>query len=206
MSPVSAHDDGVRSAVPIGEGLPRVSVPFAVARRVPLPTLWANENLAAALGTMAVLRVCLSSLVDGGDGFPRHAYPTEGLASGPVVGDQSEEWGQCLGPAARLGAGELPDGLVLAAQTAAGYGAAGARPTLGKGRSRRDLLGCSRTGVWGRQTESKALIVVAAEEDGRGIGGIRMQRIPDASADSLMPFVKESIQPGSMVHTDGWWG
>ena len=30
---------------------------------------------------MAVLRVCLSSLVDGGDGFPRHAYPTEGLAS-----------------------------------------------------------------------------------------------------------------------------
>jgi len=33
-----------------------------------------------------------------------------------------------------------------------------------------------------------------------------MQRIPDASADSLMPFVKESIQPGSMVHTDGWWG
>jgi len=155
---------------------------------------------------MAVLRVCLSSLVDGGDGFPRHAYPTEGLASGPVVSDQSEEWGQCLGPAVRLGAGELPDGLVLAVQTAAGYGAAGARPTLGKGRSRRDLLGCSRTGVWGRQTESKALIVVAAEEDGRGIGGIRMQRIPDASADSLMPFVKESIQPGSMVHTDGWLG
>jgi transposase-like protein len=49
-------------------------------------------------------------------------------------------------------------------------------------------------------------VVVAAQEDGRGIGRIRMQRIADASAESLMPFVEESIQPGSVVHTDGWLG
>ena len=58
-------------------------------------------------------------------------------------------------------------------------------------------------GVRGRQTESKALIVVAAQEEGKGIGRIRMRRILDASAASLMPFVEDAIVPGSVVHTDG---
>ncbi len=61
-------------------------------------------------------------------------------------------------------------------------------------------------GVRGRQTESKALIVVAAQEDGNGIGRIRMRRIPDASAESLLPFVEQVIVAGSVVHTDGWLG
>src|SRR5467141_2533912 len=48
--------------------------------------------------------------------------------------------------------------------------------------------------------------VGAPEEEGRGIGRIRMRRIADASANRLMPFVEESIAPGSVVHTDGWLG
>jgi transposase-like protein len=67
-------------------------------------------------------------------------------------------------------------------------------------------LGGLEEGVRGRQTESKALIVVAAQEDGNRIGRIRMRRIPDASAQSLMPFVRDAIAPGSLVHTDGWQG
>jgi transposase-like protein len=67
-------------------------------------------------------------------------------------------------------------------------------------------LGGLEEGVRGRQTESKALIVVAAQEDGNGIGRIRMRRIPDASAESLMPFVQDAVAPGSVVHTDGWLG
>lgn len=67
-------------------------------------------------------------------------------------------------------------------------------------------LGGLEEGVRGRQTERKALIVVAAQEDGRGIGRIRMRRVPDASAESLVPFVKESVEPRSVVHTDGWLG
>jgi len=47
---------------------------------------------------------------------------------------------------------------------------------------------------------------VAAEEDGRGIGRIRLRHIRDASSSSLLPFVKDSIEPGSTVHTDGWLG
>lgn len=64
-------------------------------------------------------------------------------------------------------------------------------------------IGGLEEGVRGRQTEKKALIAVAAEEDGEGIGRIRMRRIPDATADSLQTFVEEAVAPGSLLHTDG---
>lgn len=61
-------------------------------------------------------------------------------------------------------------------------------------------------GTRGRQSGDKALIVVAAQEDGNGIGRIRMRAISSASADHLIPFVEEFIAPGSVIHTDGWLG
>ena len=67
-------------------------------------------------------------------------------------------------------------------------------------------LGGVEEGVRGRQTEAKALIAVAAEVDGVGIGRLRMATIPDASAESLMAFVGEAIKRGSVVPTDGWLG
>lgn len=67
-------------------------------------------------------------------------------------------------------------------------------------------LGGLEEGPRGRKLENKALIAVAAQEDGRGIGRMRMKRIRDASGESLLPFVKECIEPGSVVHTDGWLG
>jgi len=66
--------------------------------------------------------------------------------------------------------------------------------------------GSEEPNVRGRQIENKALIVIAAQEDGNGIGRIRMRQIPDASAESLMPFIEDAIEPGSVVHTDGWVG
>src|ERR1700693_3918352 len=48
--------------------------------------------------------------------------------------------------------------------------------------------GSEEENVRGRQTGNKALIVIAAQEDRDGVGRIRMRRIPDASAESLMPF------------------
>ena len=68
------------------------------------------------------------------------------------------------------------------------------------------LVGGEEEGVHGRQTEAKAMIAIAAEEDGPGIGRIRMRRICDASAENLMSFVEDFIEPGSVVHTDGWLG
>lgn len=64
-------------------------------------------------------------------------------------------------------------------------------------------LGAVEEGVRGRKTVTKALIAIAAEEVGAGIGRIRLARIPDFSADSLRRFVDRAIAPGSLVHTDG---
>ena len=66
--------------------------------------------------------------------------------------------------------------------------------------------GTEEEGVIGRQIERKALIAVAVEERGAGLGRIRMQRVKDASAASLMPFVEESVESGSVVVTDDWAG
>jgi transposase-like protein len=68
------------------------------------------------------------------------------------------------------------------------------------------LLGGLEEGARGRQTESKVLLGVAAQENGAGIGRVRMRSIPDASARSLMAFVEDSIEPETTVHTDGWLG
>ena len=67
-------------------------------------------------------------------------------------------------------------------------------------------VGGEEEGLPGRLNLKKALIVVAAQEDGPGIGRIRMRQIIDASAESLIPFVRASVEPGSVVHTDGWAG
>jgi len=67
-------------------------------------------------------------------------------------------------------------------------------------------LGGLEEGVAGRRSGNKALIIVAAQADGKGIGRIRMRPIQDATAGSLEPFVEDSIEPGSTVHTDGWQG
>ena len=63
--------------------------------------------------------------------------------------------------------------------------------------------GSEEQGVIGRLTYQKALIVVAAEEDGRGIGRIRLRRIPDLSHASLHGFIAQAIEPGTIVRTDG---
>ena len=67
-------------------------------------------------------------------------------------------------------------------------------------------IGGLQEGTKGRQKANKALVVIAAQADGPGIGRIRMRMIPDASAHSLHPFVLECIEPGSTLHTDGWHG
>jgi transposase-like protein len=55
----------------------------------------------------------------------------------------------------------------------------------------------------GRWTQLKALIVVAAQQDSKGIGRIRLRCIPDLTKATLHGFIVEAIAPGSTVRTDG---
>jgi transposase-like protein len=63
--------------------------------------------------------------------------------------------------------------------------------------------GGDEEGVVGRLTLEKAMIIVAAEGDGKGIGRIRLRRIPDMTKASLHGFISYAIEPGSTVITDG---
>jgi transposase-like protein len=51
-----------------------------------------------------------------------------------------------------------------------------------------------------------AIVAIAVEVlQPKGFGRVRLRRVRDASQDSLLPFVLESIEPPSTVHTDGSW-
>jgi transposase-like protein len=63
--------------------------------------------------------------------------------------------------------------------------------------------GGEEEGVSGRQTEEKALIGVAVEEDGSGIGRIRLAHLADLDRASLHGFIAQAVEPGSTVRTDG---
>ena len=68
-------------------------------------------------------------------------------------------------------------------------------------------LGGLEEGQRGRPSQGKkALIAIAAEEVGRGIGRVRLRWIRDASAASLSAFVRDAVEAGSQVRTDGWPG
>jgi len=61
-------------------------------------------------------------------------------------------------------------------------------------------------GKRGRGTD-KSIVVIAVEiPDGKGFGRTRMRHIPDASGDSLIPFIQDNISTGSKLVTDGWKG
>jgi transposase-like protein len=57
----------------------------------------------------------------------------------------------------------------------------------------------------GRKAESKAIVAIAVEiKHPKGFGRIRLRHVPDVSAESLLPFIDEAVEPGATIHTDGW--
>lgn len=61
----------------------------------------------------------------------------------------------------------------------------------------------SAAGKAGRSLGSKSLVAIAVEENGNGIGRIRMACIENATKSSLHAFVLQTVESGSLVHTDG---
>lgn len=50
------------------------------------------------------------------------------------------------------------------------------------------------------------MVVIAVEDKGVGLGRIRLRHIPDASSKNLNPFIEDSIDIGSTICTDAWFG
>jgi len=66
------------------------------------------------------------------------------------------------------------------------------------------MIGGEEEGVSGRHTLKKTWVVIAAQADGPGTGRIRMRVVKDCAAASLHRFIQDCIEPGSVIHTDGW--
>lgn len=68
-------------------------------------------------------------------------------------------------------------------------------------------IGGEEEGHRGRGPTEKTLVVVAVEcEPNCKPGRVRFRCIPDASAESLLPFVLDNVVANSKVVTDGWLG
>lgn len=61
-------------------------------------------------------------------------------------------------------------------------------------------------GAGGRTTGGKAIVVIAVEmpEDSRVLGRARLRTVPTASRANLSQFLRATVEPGSLVRTDGW--
>lgn len=66
------------------------------------------------------------------------------------------------------------------------------------------FIGASEPEIGRRLTRNKALVAIACEVRGEGVGRVRMESIPDATGPTLDGFVRRSIAPGSTLITDGW--
>jgi transposase-like protein len=67
-------------------------------------------------------------------------------------------------------------------------------------------IGGEKPGRRGRGAMGKTLVVIAAQEDREATSRIRLKQVSDASAESLEGAVLETIEPGSVIKTDGWDG
>jgi transposase-like protein len=65
-------------------------------------------------------------------------------------------------------------------------------------------VGGKAEGKRGRGADKKHIVVIAAEEDGNGIGRIRLRRVNDVSQNSLLPFIEGAVESKAVIHTDGW--
>jgi hypothetical protein len=120
-----------------------------------------------------------------------------------VVRHQSEERHQRLGIAACAGSGQLQNRLAILHKLRRGMVGPSRDRLRGVVEVDETYWGGEEPGVIGRGAEAKALIIVAAQEDGKGLGRIRLRRIPDLTRARLHGFIAEAIEPGSTVRTDG---
>ncbi len=65
------------------------------------------------------------------------------------------------------------------------------------------FIGPKRHGKTGRGAEGKTLVAVAVETQGKTMGRAYLEPIPNARKEALGQFVKDHVEPGSTLKTDG---
>jgi transposase-like protein len=65
-------------------------------------------------------------------------------------------------------------------------------------------IGGKKPGKRGRGAAGKTLVLVVVEDKDNALGRIRLKRVKNGEAASLIPAVKECVQGGALIRTDGW--
>jgi hypothetical protein len=64
-------------------------------------------------------------------------------------------------------------------------------------------IGGPEEGLRGRKIENKSLVLIAVEREGKRWARTRMRVVEDFCSKTILQFVNDSIEPGSVIRTDG---
>ena len=153
---------------------------------------------------MAVWAMPASGISDRRHDFPRQPYAFDHMVSSNVVCVTTQKNGvSALGLQRVLGLGSYKTAWALLHKLRRAMVRPGRDRLHGLVEVDETYWGGEEKGVAGRLTEDKALIIVAAEADGKGIGRIRLRRVPDLTKETLHGFIAQAVEPGNTVQTDG---
>ncbi len=65
-------------------------------------------------------------------------------------------------------------------------------------------LGTEEPGLVGRAVVDRHIVAVAVEMNDDTMGRVRLRHVPNVNGDTLHGFIVDVVEPGSLVHTDGW--
>lgn len=106
---------------------------------------------------------------------------------------------------ADLGIGSYRTAWLLLQKIRGVFGESTAFPLKGLVEIDETLLGRVAKGAPRGRGSDRAIVVAAVERRSKGhLGSARAEVVPQADAETLVPFVKRHIEPGSRVDTDGW--
>jgi transposase-like protein len=66
--------------------------------------------------------------------------------------------------------------------------------------------GVKQNGKRGRGAHKNIVVIAIEVKFPKGFGRVRIRHVPDASGNSLIPFVRDTVKPGTIIFTDGWRG
>ena len=173
---------------------------------VSVPALWGAEGVARATTVVAVRGLRPPDVGDRRHDLPGHADAVGDVVPSDVVGDEPEDGGERLGVAADVGLRSYKTAWTWLHKLRRAMVRPGRDCLTGWVEVDETYVGGVHPGRRGRQTETKALVVVAVEVERGRLGRIRLRRLLDASGPSLTAFVQDAVAPDSLVHTDGWPG
>jgi hypothetical protein len=151
-----------------------------MACRVSLSTLWSRESLAGG-GTVGMRRVWTADLGHRRDYFPGHLIPLPVWFRAMWWVTAQKNGASALGLQRVLGLKKYETAWTMLHKLRRAMVRPGRDMLTGRVEVDECYLGGLEEGLPGRLNLEKALVVVAAQEDGPGIGRIRMRHIVDAS-------------------------